>query len=405
MSQIVFDDVTKTYEDGTEAVMDLNLEIDDGSLMVLVGPSGCGKTTALRMLAGLEGISDGEIRIGDTVVNELPPRERDIAMVFQNYALYPHLTVYDNMAYGLKIRKTPKDEIDKRVREAAAKLGLEEELDKKPKRLSGGQAQRVAMGRAIVREPQAFLMDEPLSNLDAALRVEMRTEVSRLQRDLGTTTMYVTHDQTEAMTLGDQVAVIRKGRLQQVGPPQELYEHPVNVFVAGFIGSPAMNLVEAELSLGGGGGTVRFGDASLALGERTIDDRPALRGFDGRTVILGIRPEDIDDDAMVDNASDDRTFEAEISERESMGSEVLGHFTVQAKPPVTDDTKELAEDAGAEAAKRLEEHANEGKVRFVARLNPRTRAREGARTRLAVDTRNLYFFDPDSGRAIEDGER
>jgi multiple sugar transport system ATP-binding protein len=404
MSQIVFDDVTKTYEDGTEAVTDLNLEIDDGSLMVLVGPSGCGKTTALRMLAGLEGISDGEIRIGDTVVNELPPRERDIAMVFQNYALYPHLTVYDNMAYGLKIRKTPKDEIDRRVREAAGKLGLEEELDKKPKRLSGGQAQRVAMGRAIVREPQAFLMDEPLSNLDAALRVEMRTEVSRLQRDLGTTTIYVTHDQTEAMTLGDQVAVIRKGRLQQVGPPQELYEHPVNVFVAGFIGSPAMNLVEAELALDGGG-TVRFGDASLALGERTLNDRPALRGFDGRTVILGIRPEDIDDAAMVENASDDRTFEAEISERESMGSEVLGHFTVEANPPVTDDTKELAEDAGAEAAKRLEEHASAGKVRFVARLNPRTRAREGERTRLAVDTRNLYFFDPDNGRAIEDGDR
>jgi multiple sugar transport system ATP-binding protein len=404
MSQIVFDDVTKTYQDGTEAVTDLNLEIDDGSLMVLVGPSGCGKTTALRMLAGLEGISDGEIRIGDTVVNELPPRERDIAMVFQNYALYPHLTVYDNMAYGLKIRKTPKDEIDRRVREAAGKLGLEEELDKKPKRLSGGQAQRVAMGRAIVREPQAFLMDEPLSNLDAALRVEMRTEVSRLQRDLGTTTIYVTHDQTEAMTLGDQVAVIRKGRLQQVGPPQELYEHPVNVFVAGFIGSPAMNLVEAELALDGGG-TVRFGDASLALGERTLNDRPALRGFDGRTVILGIRPEDIDDAAMVENASDDRTFEAEISERESMGSEVLGHFTVEANPPVTDDTKELAEDAGAEAAKRLEEHASAGKVRFVARLNPRTRAREGERTRMAVDTRNLYFFDPDNGRAIEDGDR
>jgi multiple sugar transport system ATP-binding protein len=404
MSQIVFDDVTKTYEDGTEAVTDLNLDIDDGSLMVLVGPSGCGKTTALRMLAGLEGISDGEIRIGDTVVNELPPRERDIAMVFQNYALYPHLTVYDNMAYGLKIRKTPKDEIDKRVREAASKLGLEEELDKKPSRLSGGQAQRVAMGRAIVREPQAFLMDEPLSNLDAALRVEMRTEVSRLQRDLGTTTIYVTHDQTEAMTLGDQVAVIRKGRLQQAGPPQELYEHPVNVFVAGFIGSPAMNLVEAELSLDGGG-AVAFGDASLALGERTLNDRPALRGFDGRTVILGIRPEDIDDAAMVENASDDRTFEAEISERESMGSEVLGHFTVEANPPVTDDTKELAEDAGAEAAKRLEEHASAGKVRFVARLNPRTRAREGERTRLAVDTRNLYFFDPESGRAIEDGDR
>jgi multiple sugar transport system ATP-binding protein len=404
MSQIVFDDVTKTYEDGTEAVTDLNLEIDDGSLMVLVGPSGCGKTTALRMLAGLEGISDGEIRIGDTVVNELPPRERDIAMVFQNYALYPHLTVYDNMAYGLKIRKTPKDEIDKRVREAASKLGLEEELDKKPSRLSGGQAQRVAMGRAIVREPQAFLMDEPLSNLDAALRVEMRTEVSRLQRDLGTTTIYVTHDQTEAMTLGDQVAVIRKGRLQQAGPPQELYEHPVNVFVAGFIGSPAMNLVEAELSLDGGG-AVAFGDASLALGERTLNDRPALRGFDGRTVILGIRPEDIDDAAMVENASDDRTFEAEISERESMGSEVLGHFTVEANPPVTDDTKELAEDAGAEAAKRLEEHASAGKVRFVARLNPRTRAREGERTRLAVDTRNLYFFDPENGRAIEDGDR
>jgi multiple sugar transport system ATP-binding protein len=405
MSQIVFDDVTKTYEDGTEAVTDLSLDIDDGSLMVLVGPSGCGKTTALRMLAGLEEISDGEIRIGDRVVNDLPPRDRDIAMVFQNYALYPHLTVYDNMAYGLKIRKTPKDEIDQRVRDAASKLGLEEELDKKPKRLSGGQAQRVAMGRAIVREPEAFLMDEPLSNLDAALRVEMRSEVSRLQQDLGITTVYVTHDQVEAMTLGDKVAVIRKGKLQQVGPPQELYENPVNVFVAGFIGSPAMNLVEAELSADGGNGSVTFGGTTLEIAREALEHRPALRRYEGRTVILGIRPEDIDDAGMVEGARDARTFEAEIAQRESLGSEVLGHFMVDAKPPVTEDTKELAEDAGSDAAKRLQEHASQGKVRFVARLNPRTRAREGERTRLVVDTRNLYFFDPESGAAIEDGER
>ncbi|MGZ8607682.1 MAG: ABC transporter ATP-binding protein, partial [Actinomycetota bacterium] len=293
MAEIVLDDVTKVYGDGVPAVSDLSLDIQDGEFIVLVGPSGCGKTTALRMVAGLEGITEGTIRIGDKVVNTMPPKERDIAMVFQNYALYPHMTVYDNMAFGLKLRKLPKEEIDRRVRQAASILGLDEFLQRKPKALSGGQRQRVAMGRAIVREPKAFLMDEPLSNLDAKLRVQMRSEIARIQHELNVTTIYVTHDQVEAMTMGDRVAVIRKGKLQQVDTPQNLYDHPVNLFVAGFIGSPAMNMVEATLSSSNGAASVSFGGVTLTVPSEVVAAHPGLARFDGRSVVLGLRPEDI----------------------------------------------------------------------------------------------------------------
>ncbi len=290
MSQVVFDSVAKVYPDGTRAVNDLDLDIRDGEFMVLVGPSGCGKTTALRMLAGLEDISEGVVRIGDRVVNDVPPRDRDIAMVFQSYALYPHLTVRGNIAFGLKLRGEDKAEIDRRVNDAARILGLEGFLDRKPRALSGGQRQRVAMGRAIVRQPSAFLMDEPLSNLDAKLRVQMRAEIARLQTDLETTTIYVTHDQVEAMTMGDRVAVMRKGELQQVASPQELYDHPVNLFVGGFIGSPAMNLIEGTLEGVDGGMGVRLGSQMLSLGPETLAARPALRAYGGRRVVVGLRP-------------------------------------------------------------------------------------------------------------------
>ena len=276
MAQIGFDEVTKVYEDGTEAVRAVDLTIEDGTLMVLVGPSGCGKTTLLRMVAGLEEITGGSIRLGDAVINDVEAKNRDLAMVFQNYALYPHMTCYDNMAFGLKLRKVPRKEIDRRVRETARTLGLEDQLKKKPRALSGGQRQRVAMGRAIVREPQAFLMDEPLSNLDAKLRVQMRTEISRIQRDLGTTMIYVTHDQTEAMTMGDRVAVMNRGVLQQVDAPQDMYDRPANLFVAGFIGSPAMNMVDAVLRRDDGGGAVEFAGISLRVPEQTFQERPAL---------------------------------------------------------------------------------------------------------------------------------
>ena len=311
--------------------------------MVLVGPSGCGKTTALRMVAGLEDISEGQLRIGDRVVNHVPSRDRDIAMVFQSYALYPHLSVYDNIAFGLKLKKMPKEEIDRRVQEAARVLGLEPFLERKPRALSGGQRQRVAMGRAIVREPAAFLMDEPLSNLDAKLRVQMRAEIAKLQSDLGTTTVYVTHDQVEAMTMGDRVAVMRKGELQQVASPQELYDRPVNLFVGGFIGSPAMNLVEATLERANGGLTAVAGSQRIALGDETLSARPALKQFEGQPVILGIRPEDLEDAALAADAPADRTLDGEVQLREALGSEVMVHFSIDATPAITDEVRELAE--------------------------------------------------------------
>jgi len=386
-------------------VADLDLGIEDAEFMVLVGPSGSGKTTALRMVAGLERASSGTISISGRVVNDVPPKDRDIAMVFQNYALYPHMTVHGNMAFGLKLRHVSKDEIDRRVREAARILGLEELLGKKPRNLSGGQRQRVAMGRAIVREPQAFLMDEPLSNLDAKLRVQTRAEVARIQRELEVTTIYVTHDQTEAMTLGDRVAVIRKGKLQQVAPPQTLYDRPINLFVAGFIGSPAMNMVEAELARTNGHLTISFGGVGFTVDDEVLASRPDLKRFEGRRIIVGIRPEDMEDAELAADAPSDRRFRTTVELRESLGSEVLVHFSINAPMVVTEDTKELAADVGTEALTELEVKAREDTSRFVARLAPGTTASERAQVELFVNTSRLHFFDPETGLGIYgDGE-
>jgi multiple sugar transport system ATP-binding protein len=406
MAGIVMEDVSKVYADGTTAVSDLSLDIKDEEFIVLVGPSGCGKTTALRMVAGLESITQGTIAIGDRVVNTVPPKERDIAMVFQNYALYPHMSVYDNMAFGLKLRKLPKEEIDRRVRQAAEILGLEEYLQRKPKALSGGQRQRVAMGRAIVREPQAFLMDEPLSNLDAKLRVQMRAEVSRLQNDLGVTTIYVTHDQVEAMTMGDRVAVLKKGELQQVDAPQFLYDHPANLFVAGFIGSPAMNMVEADLVREDGGLYVVFGSTRLRVADEVVSERPGIRAYEGHRVIAGIRPENMEDASIMPVIPEDRRMKVDIVLREALGSEVLVHFSVDAPPVLTEDTRELVgEQSGPMAqasviVQELEKAVETGTSTFVARLDPRTRAAERQPLELAVDTGRLHFFDPQTGLGI-----
>ena len=360
MSGVTFDRVSKIYPDGTRAVNDLNLEIRDGEFMVLVGPSGCGKTTALRMVAGLEEISEGVLRIGERVVNHVPSRDRDIAMVFQSYALYPHLTVYENIAFGLRVKKVPKPEIESRVNNAAHVLGLDPFLHRKPRALSGGQRQRVAMGRAIVRQPQAFLMDEPLSNLDAKLRVQMRAEISRLQNDLGVTTVYVTHDQVEAMTMGDRVAVIRKGELQQVATPQELYDEPVNLFVGGFIGSPSMNMVEAGLVRANGDLAADLGEQRLTLDPQMLADRPALAAYEGKNVILGIRPEHLEDAALVPDHPPDRCLRGNVVLREALGSEIMAHFTVDAPPALTEDVKELAQDLGDE---RVVQEVETGGVR------------------------------------------
>jgi multiple sugar transport system ATP-binding protein len=399
---IVLHDVWKVFADGTEAVRSLDLDIADGEFMVLVGPSGCGKTTALRMVAGLESITKGEIRIGDRVVNDVPPKERDIAMVFQNYALYPHMTVFDNMAFGLKLQKVSRSEIDRRVRDAARILDLDELLNRKPRALSGGQRQRVAMGRAIVRHPHAFLMDEPLSNLDAKLRVQMRAEIARLQHELAVTTIYVTHDQIEAMTMGDRVAVIRKGMLQQVDGPQTLYEQPRNIFVAGFIGSPAMNLLEASLARADGSLTVQLGDLRLPLPEVVLASRPALAEYEGRKVVVGIRPEDMEDAALVAGAPADRRIPATVELREALGSDVVIHFTIAAPPAVGDDVRELAVDVGKEVLEKVEKTAARGETSAIARLNPRTLVQKGDRIELVVDTARLHFFDPDDGTGIYD---
>ncbi len=404
MAEITLQDVAKVFADGTRAVSAFDLDISDGEFMVLVGPSGCGKSTALRMVAGLEDVSEGTIRIGERVVNDLPARDRDIAMVFQNYALYPHLSVYENLAFALKLRKVSKNEVDRRVKEAAAVLGLDELLKRKPRQLSGGQRQRVAMGRAIVRNPQGFLMDEPLSNLDAKLRVQMRSEIARLQADLGVTTIYVTHDQTEAMTMGDRVAVMRKGMLQQVDTPQTLYDHPANLFVAGFIGSPAMNMVEAELSSQNGALFIGFGGFRLRLDDKLVAAKPALKSHDGKKVVLGIRPEDMEDAALVGDAPQDRRISAKVDLREALGSQVLIHFTVGAPLVLTEDTKELASDVGTEALESLEEQAREDESTFVAQLDPRTRIKEGEQVELVVDTGRLHFFDPETGLGIYGNE-
>jgi multiple sugar transport system ATP-binding protein len=397
MARIELERLTKVYPDGTRAVKALDLEIPDGEFMVLVGPSGCGKTTALRMVAGLEPITEGVVRIGERVVNDLPPKGRDIAMVFQNYALYPHMSAYKNMAFGLKMRKLDRREIGRRVGDAARVLGLEEVLGKKPRTLSGGQRQRVAMGRAIVREPLAFLMDEPLSNLDAKLRVEMRAEIARIQRDLEATTIYVTHDQVEAMTLGDRVAVMRDGVLQQVDRPQGLYDRPANLFVAEFIGSPAMNLVGADVVRSDGGMSVRFGENQLRLDDETLAERPALSAFEGKRIIVGIRPDDIEDARLEPGAPDDRRFSAVVDIREDMGSEVFVHFAVDAPPVRGEDVKAAV---GEEAIEAMEAHAREKGTLFVARVGRETRAREDERIELVVDTRRLHFFDTATGSGI-----
>ncbi len=398
MAGVSFDGVSKVYADGTRAVSELDLEINDGEFVVLVGPSGCGKTTALRMVAGLEDISEGVVRIGERVVNHVPSRDRDIAMVFQSYALYPHLSVYDNIAFGLRVKKVPKEEIDKRVTEAAHVLGLEQFLKRKPRALSGGQRQRVAMGRAIVREPQAFLMDEPLSNLDAKLRVQMRAEISRLQHDLGVTTVYVTHDQVEAMTMGDRVAVMRKGELQQVADPQELYDRPVNLFVGGFIGSPAMNMVEATLERADGALVATAGDQRVVLDDDTLAAKPALAHYEGREIVLGIRPEDLEDAALASEVPPERRLRGLVRLREALGSEIMVHFTIAARPAMTEDVRELAADVGEVLPENVEPETT-----MVARFGARSRVREGETAEIAVDTRALHFFDPETSLGIYDG--
>ena len=392
MARIVLDGVTKTFPDGTHAVRELDLDISDGELMVLVGPSGCGKTTALRMVAGLEEITSGTISIDGRTVNDIEPRERDVAMVFQSYALYPHLTVYENMAFSLRYRKTAKAEIDRRVRDVARVLEVDALLDRRPRQLSGGQRQRVAMGRAIVRQPKAFLMDEPLSNLDAQLRVQMRSEIARLQHELGVTTIYVTHDQTEGMTLGDRVAVLSQGILQQLATPRELYARPVNVFVAAFIGSPGMNLVEARLRRDGDRWDVDFGGHHVRVRAETLGDRPALASFTDRPVIVGVRPENIQDAAFVQHVDPEAMLDVEVALREELGSEVDVLFRPGAAPVVATPVA-----TGDEAVMG----ATIRSLTMIARLDPRSKATEGERIRLQVDTDTLQFFDPETGRRIE----
>ncbi len=395
MAQIVLDKVDKVYSGGQKAVDQLSLEIRDGEFMVFVGPSGCGKSTALRMVAGLEEISGGTITIGDNVVNDIQPKDRDIAMVFQNYALYPHMTVEQNLAFGLELRKTPKEERKRRVADAAKMLGLEPFLKRKPAALSGGQRQRVAMGRAIVREPQAFLMDEPLSNLDAKLRVSMRASLNQLHERLGVTTIYVTHDQVEAMTLGDRVAVLRDGKLQQVDTPQNLYDRPVNLFVAGFIGSPSMNLVQANLVRDDGVAVV-FADQKLPISEATLRQREGLDAYLGKSIILGIRPSSFEDAEHASDA-DAPTINVRADVTEELGSEINVIFTVDAPPVQHKDTSDLAHDSGGEDSTTL---LAEDKSVWIARVNAKSKARSGQPLKLAIDTSTMHFFDTDSGEAI-----
>jgi multiple sugar transport system ATP-binding protein len=401
MAQVSFDKVRKVYPDGTVAVQELSLEIGDGELVVFVGPSGCGKTTALRMIAGLEEITEGEIKIGDRVVNRLPPRERDVAMVFQNYALYPHKTIYDNLAFPLKLRRMPKAEVEQRVARIARLLELEEQLKRRPRQLSGGQRQRVAMGRAIVREPQAFLMDEPLSNLDAKLRTQMRAEIGLLHKQLGVTTIYVTHDQVEAMTLGQRVAVMRKGELQQVASPQELYDRPENLFVAGFIGSPAMNFVQATVEAANGQIAARFGEERIVLDAQEQALHPSIGDQVGRQVIVGIRPEHLEDASLVPDAGGGRGLTGQVRLTEALGSEVVVHFQIEAAPAVATELQELAEDIDESVL--LDELDHQRRLRrtaFVGRFDVSTGVREDETARIAVAPGALRFFDAESGERI-----
>jgi multiple sugar transport system ATP-binding protein len=400
LASVTFDRVSKVYDNGFKAVDSLDLEIRDGEFMVLVGPSGCGKTTALRMLAGLEDISEGELVIDDRVVNEVAPQKRDIAMVFQNYALYPHLSVYDNMAYGLKIQKLGKAEIRTRVNEIAKVIGLEELLDRKPKALSGGQRQRVAMGRAIVRRPKVFLMDEPLSNLDAKLRVQMRSEVARIQHELQATTVYVTHDQVEAMTMGDRVAIMRRGVLQQVDSPLRLYNAPANLFVASFIGSPAMNLFEADLERRNGYTVAQIGDQFLRLQPEALAEPDQLEGYLGKPVALGIRPEHLEDAAVQTGAPSERRLRATVRTIEALGSELIAHLELNGRPLLNDEVKEVAADLDDTMLAELEAEANDAKLPLVGRFDVASRAKSDQSIEVVVDTRRIHYFDTDTGLAI-----
>jgi multiple sugar transport system ATP-binding protein len=389
VADVVLEKVTKRYPNGFQAVTELDLELHDGEFLVLVGPSGCGKSTALRMVAGLEEISDGELRIGGERMNEVQPKDRDIAMVFQNYALYPHMSVFDNIAFALKLARTPKDEISRRVHEAAKILELEPLLDRKPGLLSGGQRQRVAMGRAIVRQPKAFLMDEPLSNLDAKLRVQMRAEIARIQRELGVSTFYVTHDQVEAMTMGDRVAVLKAGILQQVDTPQNLYDNPDNIFVGAFIGSPSMNLFESSLGQVTDDGVVAsLGSQELLVPHSILEQRPALRAFAGKPVTLGVRPEDLEDVALKPDHPQRARFKADVELVEALGSELMVHARIDARKAESGDPDAVEEADSAEG------------TMCVGRFGPHSRVARGETAEIAVEVDKLYFFDPDSGAAI-----
>ena len=390
MGAINITDVGKVYPNGTRALENVNIEIYDGEFVVLVGPSGCGKTTLLRMVAGLEDITEGEISIADKVVNEVAPKDRDIAMVFQNYALYPHMSVYDNMAFSLKLRKLPKDEIDAKVKEAAKTLEIDELLDRKPKALSGGQRQRVAMGRAIVRSPQAFLMDEPLSNLDAKLRVQMRAELGELHSQLETTTLYVTHDQVEAMTMGDRVAVIRKGVLQQIDTPREIYLYPKNIFVAGFIGSPAMNFVYATIDIAGKKTKLTFGDSNIV----SSDAPKSLSDFNGKEIVLGIRPEAFEDSVYANDKEFTEQININVSLLEQLGSDTYIHFYKDIPPVQTKAIEEILADEGEDLS------ALGTETKFIARINPNATIEEGQNINLAIDPSKLHYFDPETGLAI-----
>ncbi|MFN3255688.1 MAG: ABC transporter ATP-binding protein [Ilumatobacter sp.] len=386
MATVTLDKVNKVYENGFHAIHDLDLNIADKEFLVLVGPSGCGKSTALRMIAGLETVTGGEMRIGDKVVNDVEPKDRDIAMVFQNYALYPHMSVYDNIGFALKLAKVPKEEIDRRVRQASKILELDANLDRKPGQLSGGQRQRVAMGRAIVRQPAAFLMDEPLSNLDAKLRVQMRAEIAGLQRELGVTTVYVTHDQVEAMTMGDRVAVLKDGYLQQVDTPQNLYDRPDNVFVGAFIGSPSMNLYEGVVAFDGEGASVQLGSQSLRLDASSVASRPGLKAHDGKPVIVGIRPEDFEDAAMIDHDTTGKQLTSTVSLIEALGSEIMVHFDLDARRVDSGDPDAIEEQDKA--------------ANSVGRFHPRSRVRMRDDVTIAVSTENMHFFDFGDHQAI-----
>ena len=390
MGAINITSVGKIYPNGTRALEDVSIQVNDGEFVVLVGPSGCGKTTLLRMVAGLEDITEGEISIAEKIVNEVAPKDRDIAMVFQNYALYPHMSVYDNMAFSLKLRKFSKDEIDKKVKDAAKTLEIDELLDRKPKALSGGQRQRVAMGRAIVRSPQAFLMDEPLSNLDAKLRVQMRAELGQLHTQLQTTTLYVTHDQVEAMTMGDRVAVIRKGILQQIDTPREIYLYPKNIFVAGFIGSPSMNFVYATVKISSKGASLTFGEDQIFV----KDPPESLKDYEGKEIVLGVRPEAFEDSVYANKKEFSEEINIHVSLLEQLGSDTYIHFYKDINPVQTEAIEEILADEGEDIS------VLGTQTKFIARINPNATIEEGKNITLSINPSKLHFFNPETGLSI-----